>query len=98
MRQPSGGLLGVDPEAYLLVRVPVYELCDSGRGFWKKVDKDAKEVGLRASRIFPAFYLHCTEGRVDLVLTTHVDDFLWIQQLLDRFEVGRLEVGTLRFC
>ena len=98
MRQPSGGLLGVDPEAYLLVRVPVYGLCDSGRGFWKKVDKDAKEVGLRASRIFPAFYFHCTDGRVDLVLTTHGDDFLWIQQLLDRFEVGRLEVGTLRFC
>ena len=100
-------LRGVDPEAYLLVRVPVYGLCDSGRGFWKKVDKDAKEVGLRASRIFPAFYFHCTDGRVDLVLTTHVDDFLWpctdtgqvvIQQLLDRFEVGRLEVGTLRFC
>ena len=107
MRQPAGGLPGVDPEAYLLVRVPVYGLCDSGRGFWKKVDKDAKEVGLRASRIFPAFYFHCTGGRVDLVLTTHVDDFLWactetgqviIQQLLDRFEVGRLEVGTLRFC
>ena len=107
MRQPAGGLPGVDPEAYLLVRVPVYGLCDSGRGFWKKVDKDAKEVGLRASRIFPAFYFHCTDGRVDLVLTTHVDDFLWactdtgqvvIQQLLDRFEVGRLEVGTLRFC
>ena len=103
MRQPAGGLPGVDPEAYLLVRVPVYGLCDSGRGFWKKVDKDAKEVGLRASRIFPAFYFHCTDGRVDLVLTTHVDDFLWactetgqvvIQQLLDRFD----EVGTLRFC
>ena len=107
MRQPAGGLPGVDPEACLLVRVPVYGLCDSGRGFWKKVDKDATEVGLRASRIFPAFYFHCTDGRVDLVLTTHVDDFLWacaetgqavIQQLLDRFEVGRLEVGTLRFC
>ena len=24
MRQPSGGLPGVDPEAYLLIRVPVY--------------------------------------------------------------------------
>ena len=89
------------------MRVPVYGLCDSGRGFWKKVDKDAKEVGLRASRIFLAFYLRCSDGRVDLVLTAHVDDFLWactdsgqavIQRLLDRFEVGRLEVGTLRFC
>ena len=47
MRQPTGRLPGVDPDAYLLVRVPVYGLCDSGRGFWKTVDKDAKEVGLR---------------------------------------------------
>ena len=46
MRQPQGGLSGVEPEAFLLIRVPVYGLCDSGRGFWKKVDHNAKEVGL----------------------------------------------------
>ena len=39
MRQPQGGLPGVDPEAFLLIRIPVYGLCDSGRGFWKKVDQ-----------------------------------------------------------
>ena len=78
MRRPSGGLPGVDPEeAYLLIRVPVYGLCDSGRGFWKKVNHDALDVGLKASRIFPAFYYHESNGRVDLGLTTHVDDFLW---------------------
>ena len=37
-RQPQGGLPGVDPEAFLLIRVPVYVLCDTGRGFWKEVD------------------------------------------------------------
>ena len=36
MRQPQSGLPGVDPDAFLLIRVPVYGLCDSGRGFWKK--------------------------------------------------------------
>ena len=35
MRQPQGGLPGVDPEAFLLIGVPVYGLCDSRRGFWK---------------------------------------------------------------
>ena len=107
MRQPSGGLPGVDPEAYLLIRVPVYGLCDSGRGFWKKVNHDALDVGLKASRIFPAFYYHESNGRVDLVLTTHVDDFLWactdsgqvvMDKLLNRFEVGKREIGRLRFC
>ena len=58
LRQPQGGLPVVNPEAFLLIRVPVYGLCDSGRGFWKKVDHDAQEVGLLSSRIFPAFYLH----------------------------------------
>ena len=77
MRQPQGGLPGVDPDAFLLIRVPVYGLCDSGRGFWKKVDHDAKAVGLLSSRIFPAFYYHIENGVVDVVLTTHVDDFLW---------------------
>ena len=76
MRQPQGGLPGVDPDAFLLIRVPVYGLCDGGRGFWKKVEHDAKEVGLLSSRIFPAFYFHIRTV-LWIVLTTHVDDFLW---------------------
>ena len=104
MRQPQGGLPGVDPEAFLLIRVPVYGLCDSGIGFWKKVDHDAKEVGLLSSRIFP---FHIENGAVDVVLTTHVGDFLWactesghavVDRLLTRFEVGRKQEGRLRFC
>ena len=107
MRQPQGGLPGVDPDAFLLIRVPVYGLCDSGRGFWKKVDHDAKAVGLLSSRIFPAFYYHVENGVVDVVLTTHVDDFLWactetghavVDRLLTKFEVGRKEKGRIRFC
>ena len=107
MRQPQGGLPGVNPEAFLLIRVPVYGPCDSGSGFWKKVDHDAKEVGLLSSRIFRAFYFHIENGAVDVVLTTHVDDFLWactksghavVDRLLTRFEVGRKEEGRLRFC
>ena len=62
MRQPQEGLPGVDPEACLLIRVPVYGLCNSGIGFWKKVNHDAKEVGLLSSRIFPAIYFHVDPG------------------------------------
>ena len=44
---------------------------------------------------------------MDVVLTTHVDDFLWactesghalVDRLLTMFEVGRKEDGRLRFC
>ena len=52
MRQPKGGLHNVDPEALLLVRVPIYGLSDSGRGFWLRLDREAKAVGFKASNIF----------------------------------------------
>ena len=44
---------------------------------------------------------------MDVVLTTHVDDFLWactesghaiVDRLLTKFEVGRKEKGSIRFC
>ena len=107
MRQPTGGLPGVDPEAILLIRVPVYGLCDSGRGFWRKVDREARNAGFEVSRIFPAFYFYRHKGEVACVLTTHVDDFLWaskgvggtiINKLLQKIEIGRRESGRLRFC
>ena len=109
MRQPSGGLPGIDPEAMLLirVRVPVYGLCDSGRGFRRKVGREARDVGFQVSRIFPAFYFYGEGGKVVCVLTTHVDDFLWasigkggtiIDRLLKKVEAGRRESGRLRFC
>ena len=71
------------------------------------MDHNAKEVGLLSSRIFPAFYFHIENGVVDVVLTTHVDDFPWactesghaiVDRLLTRFDVGRKEEGRLRFC
>ena len=85
----------------------MYGLRDSGRGFCVKVDKDAKEVGLVTSKMFPASYLHRTGDVVDLVMTTHVDDFLWsclpsgepfMDKLLAKYEVGTREEGNLRFC
>ena len=79
----------------------------AAEGFWKKVDGDAREVGLLSSHIFPAFYFRIENGAVDVVLTTHVDDFMWacaksghvvVDRLLTRFEVGRKEEGRRQFC
>ena len=104
---PVSLTLSQSSSKYLLIRVPAYGLCDSGRGFWKKVDHDAKDVGKSASHIFPAFDYHRSNGRVDLVLTTHVDDFLWARtdsgqvvmaKLLGRFAIGKREIGRLSFC
>ena len=49
MKQPRGGLPGVEPNVLFLVRVPVYGITDSGRGFWLRLDADARQSGLKAS-------------------------------------------------
>ena len=56
MAQPRGGLEGVDPEALLLIRVPIYGLTDSGRGFWLQLDDDARGTGFNVSHMYPALY------------------------------------------
>ena len=109
MRQPRGGLPGVDPTALLLIRVPIYGLlCDSGRGFWMRLDGEAKAAGFTASRIYPSFYYCLNHHKKTIaVLTTHVDDLLFsslpegehvVEKLLSRFEIGSTEKGDFRYC
>ncbi len=110
MRLPRGGLPGVDPEALLLVRVPIYGLSDSGSGFWLRLDKEAQEVGFKASNVFPSFYYFPDpDETVECVAltTTHVDDLLiahtekgrfYVDQLLGKFEMGSLEQNNFRYC
>ena len=61
MKPPRGGLPGVDSNQLRLVRVPMYGLCDSGPGFWKRLDGEAKTTGFVAFQVFPAFYFY---GRI----------------------------------
>ena len=108
MRQPRGGLPGVDPTALLLIRVPIYGLCDSGRGFWMRLDGEAKAAGFTPSKIYPSFYFCLNEKKKTVaVLTTHVDDLLFsslpegnhvVEKLLSRFEIGSAEKGNFRYC
>ena len=58
MMKPPRGLPGVDSNDLMLVRVPIYGLRDSGRGFWKRLDGEAKTTGFVASQGFPAFYFY----------------------------------------
>ena len=91
MRQPRGRLPDVSPTAYLLVQKPVYGLTDSGRGFWLQVSTDAAARGFTSSRIVPAFYYHVADGRVDAVMTTHVDDFLYAHTETGKVTIENLE-------
>ena len=109
MSQPRGELPGVDPDALLLIRVPIYGLTDSGRGFWVRPDGDTtKDCGLKASMIFPALYYSLgSDGSCVALLASNVDDLLFtylpegggtIKKFLQKFELGSQEVDNFRYC
>ena len=108
MKQPRGGLPGVDPEAMLLCRLPVYGTMDAGRGFFVRLSKAARQEGLKMSKIGPGlYYVPGTDGIPAVMLGTHVDDLLWAhtdegKKLMDRvlshFELGKIEEGEFRYC
>ena len=108
MKQPRGGLPGVDPEAMLLCRLPVYGTMDAGRGFFVRLSKVARQEGLKMSKIGPGlYYVPGTDGTPAVMLGTHVDDLLWAhtdegKKLMDRvlshFELGKIEEGDFRYC
>ena len=108
MRQPRGGIPGVDEGIVYLVRVPIYGLTDSGRGFWLRLDGDAKKEGMKASQFFPGLYfLPGSDRDACALMCTHVDDLLYcylpegkevIERFLNKFNIGSTEVNEFRYC
>ena len=108
MRQPRGGIPGVDDGVVYLVRVPIYGLTGSGRGFWLRLDGDAKKEGTKASQFFPGLYfLPGSDGDACALMCTHVDDLLYcylpqgkevIERFLNKFNIGSTEVNDFRYC
>eukprot|EP00435_Cladocopium_sp_Y103_P068333 s119_g31.t1 len=108
MSQPRNGLPGVDPEALLLIRVPIYGLTDSGRGFFLKLDEDAKDSGLKSSIIYPAlYYLLNDSDECVALMCIHVDDLLYaflpeaentFKAFLAKFLIGTSDADSFRYC
>ena len=108
MRQPRGGLPGVEEGIVYLVRVPIYGLTDSGRGFWLRLDGDAKVCGMKASQFFPGlYYLPGSNGDACALICTHVDDLLHcylpegkdvMDSFLAKFNIGSAETNSFRYC
>ena len=108
MAQPRGCLEGVDPEAWLLIRVPIYDLTDLGRGFWLQLDDDARGTGFNVSHMYPASYFHPgSDGDCVAVMASHVDDLLYaylpegegtVKKFLSKFDFGSTETDNFRYC
>ena len=94
------------PEALLLIRVPIYGLTDSGRGFWLQLDEDARTSGFNVSHIYPALYfLPGSDGDCAAVMASHVDDLLYaylpegedaMKKFLSKFDLGSTETDNFR--
>ena len=81
-----------------------------GRGFWLRLDREAKAVDFKASNIFPSFYFFSDPkeaGERLALITTYVDDLLIaqtekgkaaVERLLNKFEMGSLEHSSFRYC
>ena len=101
------GLEGVPEGAALICRVPIYGQTDAGRGLWLKIKQIMQEIGWKASTIYPALYYVEEHGEIKAILGTHVDDMLWavtpgyelyVDKLLQAFDVGKVENTSFRFC
>ena len=105
MRQPPGGVadVGISADTMFVARVPIYDTCDAGRGFWKKLRHDILSTVLKENAVIRALHIHQEDGEPKSMLATHVDDMLWatkpgyedrVQQLLDRYTMKTVESGT----
>ena len=93
---------------FFLVRVLVYGLTDSGRGFWLRLDGDARSSGLKQSKFYPGLYfLPGTDNDCVALMATHVDDILYayipegksvIDSFLEKFNLGSSESNSFRYC
>ena len=79
IRQPPGGVPEVDTNAdtMFVARVPIYGICDAGRGSWKKLRHDILSAGLKETAVIRALSENQEDGEPKSMLATHVDDMLW---------------------
>ena len=86
----------------------MYGLTDSGRGFWLRLDGDARSSGLKQSKFYPGLYfLPGPDKDCVALMATHVDDILYayipegksvIDSFLEKFNLGSSESNSFRYC
>ena len=86
-----------------------YGTKDAGRGFYLRMHGEIIRAGFLPSSVSPAMYYKVNEEmKLEALLCTHVDDFLFchdrqkgkkaIDDLLGRFSLGKIEETSFRYC
>ena len=92
----------------MIARVPVYGTTDAGRNLYLRIKQELQGVWIEgiSDPLRPVFHYRRRRQAV-CCDCAHVDDFLWaatppdepvVQQLLDRFKIGRIESDKFRLC
>ena len=107
LKQPAGGIPGVDGSKYMQARVPVYGCKDAGRNFWLALRDSMVKIGMRESGIEAALCVLERGGEIHGLACTHVDDVLWcgddlmqktMKELQDIYGFGKVEANNMRYC
>ena len=109
LKPPRGGIPGYWKEEKIAIAAnrPIYGTGDAGRGFYKKVRKCAKQAQLDENRQMLSLYTYHVDGRIMIMMGTHVDDAMWaadpeyeymVKNFLANFVIKREQVGDFRFC
>ena len=79
LKPPRGGIPGYWKEEKIAIAAnrPIYGTGDAGRGFYKKVRKCAKQAQLDENRQMLSLYTYHVDGRIMIMMGTHVDDAMW---------------------
>ena len=89
-----------------LLKKPLYGLSDSSRNWYFTFKKDLLERGFVISTFDKAVFLYRLDGKLQGILTVHVDDVLYsgtgkmkdiCAEVAKKFELSRSEAGALRY-
>ena len=109
LRQPKGGVpdQNVLPSDFFVARLPIYGTKDAGRHLYRKLKRVLRELGFQEGFAMTALYFLQNDGKIVVILGTHVDDIFWaslaeglpvIDKLKDMLSFGALESVDFRFC
>ena len=92
----------------ILAGVPIYGTQVAGRKFWQRFRRVILENKFRENKIAKAMYVMETDGVIQSILVTHVDDLCWacvpecqhhVDNILQAFvaNVDKIQEGSFRF-
>lgn len=96
-----------DPNKVWKLNKCLYGLNDGARNFYLSVKKFLLQCGCKVSNLEPAVFVYQTQGKIQGLIVSHVDDFLYggtlefndkvIKPLVERYKASRQVAGRFQY-